>query len=180
MTINSKRAYPITSLSRVDKTSTLKLGARLCRLRLGFLFKSLLKKSPPFYYYNYGNQASEYILSTLMKATHYQTALEEYKLSHSKAELESLKSKEDFPAIPLVLITHSSTIAIEEIEKFGGLTKEAAEKVETLWQELMRQYLSFTASAKFIQATKSSHYIHLTEPDLLQSAISEMVRDSNK
>ena len=161
--------------SGVDKTKSLKLGLRISKLKFGFLFKGLLKKSPPFYYYDYANQASEYILSTLTKAAHYQTALEEYQLAHSEAEILKLKLKEGFPAIPLILITHSSTIAIEEIQKFGGLSKEEAAKVELLWQELMQEYLSFTPYSKFIQATKSSHYIHLTEPELLTEALAEMV-----
>ncbi len=39
--------------SGVDKTLGLRLGKALTSLKLGFMFKPLLKKMPPFYYYDF-------------------------------------------------------------------------------------------------------------------------------
>ncbi len=160
--------------SGVDKLRGLTIGARLCKARLGFLLKTILKNAPPFYYYDFSKEARDYLLSALTKATLYETAIEEYQLAHDTHEVGNLKTRAGFPDIPLVLITHASQVAIEETMYYGNMPKEGAAKVEALWQELMKECLSFSSKAKFIQAEKSSHFVHLTEPNLLWTALSEI------
>ncbi len=162
--------------SGVDKTKTLKLGATLCNIGLGPLFKPMIKKGVPFYYYKgFSKEAEDYLLTSLTKASHYKTALAEYRLAHEDSEVNELKDKTGFPDIPITLITHNSSVAIEEIINFGGATKEVAEKVEQIWQQLMKEYLSFSAKTKWLQAENSSHFVHLTESDLVLSCIKEMI-----
>ena len=36
-----------------------------------------------------------------------------------------------------------------------------------MWQNLMKEYLSFSKNAMYLQAEHSGHYIHLTEPELI-------------
>jgi len=163
--------------SGVDKLQAYKIGKILTTLKLGFLFKPLLKKAPPFYYYpHFSRETTKYILSALTKPKQYQTAIEEYILSHKKEAIENLKSKSDFPEVPIILITHTSAIAIEESMYYGDITKELAEKVEGIWQDLMKEYLSFSNNSKLIQAEKSGHYVHLSEPEILFSALSEIMK----
>lgn len=162
--------------SGVDKTKSLRLGAFLCTIGLGPVFKPMIKKGVPFYYYNgFSKEAEQYLLSSLTKASHYKTALAEYRLSHEDSEVNQLKDKNGFPDIPITLITHSSRVAIEEIINFGGATKNVAEKVEDTWQELMKEYLSFSTKSKWQQAKNSSHFIHLTEFDLVLNSIMEII-----
>ncbi len=162
--------------SGVDKLQTLKIASALTRVGLGFLFKPLLKKSPPFYYYkNFSQDASNYILSSLTKNKQYQTAIAEYTLSHVEEEIKTLKTMDGFPEVPLTLITHHSKTAVDEIMYFGQTTLEVAEKVETIWQNLMKECLAFSPKSRFIQAQKSSHYIHLTETEILESALEEFL-----
>jgi pimeloyl-ACP methyl ester carboxylesterase len=160
--------------SGVDKMRGLRIAERLCKVRLGFLLKIMLKDSPPFYYYDFGKEARKYLLSSLSKASLYETAIEEYQLAYDDREVANLKTKDGFPDIPLVLITHASNAVIEEIMYYGKMKKEGAEKVEFIWQELMKECLSFASKSKFIQAEKSSHFIHLTEPNLLWTALGEI------
>ncbi len=158
--------------SGVDKLQTLKIASVITRVGLGFLFKPLLKKSPPFYYYkNFSQEASNYILSSLTKNKQYQTAIAEYTLSHAEEEIKALKTPEGFPEVPLTLLTHHSKTAIDEIMYFGQTTLEVAEKVEAIWQNLMKECLAFSPRSRFIQAQKSSHYIHLTETEILETAL---------
>jgi pimeloyl-ACP methyl ester carboxylesterase len=162
--------------SGVDKTKGLKIGALLCSIGLGPVLKPILKKGIPFYYYdNFVEEAKEYILYCLTKAKHYRTALEEYRISHLYSEIDHLKSKEGFPDIPITLITHSSNIYIEEIMKYGRSSREIAEKVEKIWQEIMKEYLNFSNNTKWIEAKKSSHFMHLTEPELVKDSIYEVL-----
>ncbi|MFW5793818.1 MAG: alpha/beta fold hydrolase [Bacteroidota bacterium] len=162
--------------SGVDKTKGLQVGALLCRLQLGALLRPMLKKGIPFYYYkNFSEKAEKYILDSLTKYSHYKTALYEYNLAHCDDEVRHLKTKEGFPEIPITLITHDSTIVIDEIMKFGLASKELAIKIEGIWQELMKEYLTFSSVTKWFQAERSSHYIHLTDTKLVLESILEKI-----
>lgn len=162
--------------SGVDKLQSLKIAFILTKLKLGFFFIPLLKKAPPFYYYHdFSKDATKYILNSLTASKQYKTAIEEYIVSHQEEEIKDLKVKGDFPDIPLTLITHSSKIEVDEIIYYGGATKEEAEIVEMIWQNLMKEYLGFSSKSKYIQAQRSSHYIHLTEFEIIESALDEML-----
>lgn len=78
-------------------------------------------------------------------------------------------AKGNFPDLSLTLITHSSEFAIEESMKFVNNTYEFAEKVENMWQSIMKEYLGFSQKSRYVQAKHSGHYIHLTEPELIVS-----------
>lgn len=103
--------------SGVDKTAGLRINLWLLRFGMGGLVKWMMSSAPPFYYYkDFTQEETDYIL-------------------------ECLRTKGDFPDIPLYLITHSSKIAVEEIMTFGNVDRETAEKVEALWQELIGKVL---------------------------------------
>ncbi|HNX64374.1 MAG TPA: alpha/beta hydrolase [Oscillospiraceae bacterium] len=157
--------------SGVDKFSHLWIPKTMAKLHMGFLIKALMKSAPPFYYYEFESEAKEYILNSLTKAGTYETAMEEYKLSHDEKHISELKDKGDLPDIPLVLITHTSELAAKETMDFGGASKETVEKVENVWQDIMKKYLTFSSKSQFIQAKKSCHYIHLSEPELIENAL---------
>ena len=54
-----------------------------------------------------------------------------------------------------------------EIRELCGASEEDARKIETLWQEIMQAYLPCAVSGELVRAAHSSHYIHLTDPDLI-------------
>lgn len=153
--------------SGVDKFSSLKLQKKLADLKLGFIIKALMKSAPPFYYKAFTKEDTDYILSTLTKTTFYDTIMEEYKLSHEEEIISELRDNSDFPDIPIVLLTHSSKFCVDETMEFGGATREEAEKVEKIWQDIMKEYLTFSSDTLYIQSDKSGHYIHLLDADLI-------------
>ena len=158
--------------SGVDKFSNLGFQRTLARLHLGFIIKAMMKSAPPFYYYkSFSPQAKAYILNALTKPALYDSAMAEYAEAHLDENTAKLKEKGDFPDIPLVLITHSSALAVKEAMEFGTGSLELAERVEALWQELMREYLAFSPRSSYIEAEKSTHFIHLLQPELILEAL---------
>ena len=154
--------------SGVDKTSGLRLNYRLARMHLGWLIRKFMRSAPPFYYYDqFTQEETEYILAAISKPQIYQTALEEYRLAHDEKELQGLDSNEGFPQIPLTLITHDSAIETREIMEFGRASEAEAEKIEQIWQDIMGKYLDLSELSRHLRATNSSHYIHLTDADLI-------------
>lgn len=158
--------------SGFDKSENLKIMLRLAKLHLGALNRAVLKKAPPFYYYNkFSAETEKYIVTKSSTGASLNTAIEEYRLAHEKSETEALSDKNTFPNIPLVLITHSSDYEIKEIEQFGKTSHEFAVKVENMWQDFMKEYLDYSTLNRFLAAKSSGHYIHLTEPKLIDKAL---------
>lgn len=67
----------------------------------------------------------------------------------------------------LTLVTHASEISCKETREFGGASEEQAKKIEALWQDIMDAYLSYCVNSEKVYAQHSSHYIHLTDADLI-------------
>ena len=158
--------------SGFNKSESFVIMKKMASWHLGSLIKLIMRKAPPFYYYDhFSPEAKKYILNELTKAELHGTALEEYRLAHEEKEICQLKEKGDFPQIPIVLITHGSEFEIKEIMEFGRTTKEFAVKVEELWQSLMQEYLTFSEQSVLLRADNSGHYIHLTDFAVIMQAL---------
>ncbi len=158
--------------SGVDKFSNLSLMKLLAKLHLGCIIKMAMKNAPPFHYYSdFSKDAREYILLSVTKPALSAAAMEEYRLAHESNEISSLMEKSDFPDIPIFLITHTKEFAIKETMTFGRTTKELADKVEDIWQSVMKEYLKLSDIKKHVEAINSGHFIHLTEPELIINAL---------
>ena len=158
--------------SGFDKSENFVIMRKLASWHLGFVIKLIMRKAPPFYYYDqFSTEAKKYILNELTKVSLHDASLEEYRLAHDETKISQLKEKGDFPQIPMVLITHGSEFEIKEIMEFGQTTKEFAMKVEELWQSLMQEYLTFSEQSILLRANNSGHYIHLTEFEVIMQAL---------
>jgi hypothetical protein len=80
-------------------------------------------------------------------------------------------------SIPIKLITHSSDFCIKELEYYGNLDKQKAQKIEDIWQDLMKRYLNLSSETEHIKAPNSGHYIHLTDFEVLKNTISNFYMD---
>lgn len=164
--------------SGVNKTFSLKAGKFITSLGLGIALKPLLKKSPPFCYYDFSANAQKYILNSLYKRRTYITALEEYKYTHNDEYTKDIINAVEtttLNSIPVKLITHSSEVYIHELEHYANIDSITAQKIETLWQKIMKKYLSTSCNSEHITAPNSGHYIHLTDLNILENAIAHMV-----
>ena len=154
--------------SGVDKTAGLRLNLRLTKLHLSWLVRRVMRTAPPFYYYHGFSEAeTAEILSVVGNSQTYQTALAEYAAAHDMKRLVGMLDKENLLHTPVILITHNSCLSEKEIREFGGASEEQAKKIETLWQEIMGAYLPCCENGEWLRAEHSSHYIHLTDPDLI-------------
>jgi hypothetical protein len=149
-------------------------------LGLGFIFKPLFKKSPPFYYYEFANETKEYLLRTLCQKNTYKTALAEYEFTHNEKETQNISEVIKNSALqdtPVIILTHSSDFYTKELEYFGNLDLQTAQKIEFLWQDIMKRCLSLSSNTKHIMAPNSGHYIHLTDFEILRNSIDSFFPD---
>jgi pimeloyl-ACP methyl ester carboxylesterase len=163
--------------SGMNKLTALKLAELLTRYRLGLLFRRFLRQGPPFTHYrDFTKEAERYILRGLVRYYQNRAAVKEYELSQTEEHVKHLKEVHSFPKIPVVLITHTSHIVIDEIMRYEELGHTGAQNVEKVWQNVMQDYLSFSDYSDYIQAANSGHYIHLTEPEYLETAMKFVLR----
>ncbi|QSI02130.1 hypothetical protein DYE50_06040 [Treponema ruminis] len=47
-------------------------------------------------------------------------------------------------------------------------------KIEELWKEIMKDYLGYSKRSLWIHAKKGSHYIHLTEPEIIVESVNRI------
>jgi pimeloyl-ACP methyl ester carboxylesterase len=153
-----------------DKIANMKMGFVLTSLRLGFLFKPLLRKAPPFYYYpDFSKDAEDAILRNATQRKMYRSSMAEYAFIDSEKAARERQVK--FPDLPLVLICHTPKVMISEIMKYGGADQATAAKCDDIWVSLMKGYLEFSNQSNYRQAENSGHFIHLSDPDGVRRAL---------
>jgi pimeloyl-ACP methyl ester carboxylesterase len=158
--------------SGVDKSANLRMGLIICSLGIGWLFKSRLKKAPPFYYYHdFSKEAENYILKNSTNKQMYRTSLEEYSFLENQSIIDNLSIKVDQFKLSLFLILHTPEVMKKEIEYYGNTDRTTASKIENIWLDIMKKYLILTKNSRLIQAKNSSHFIHLSDPDSIWGAI---------
>ena len=160
--------------SGTDKSKNFIILEMLTKLGLKGVVKKVMSQAPPFYYAGFSEEQKEDILNSLVNITHLNTCREEYRLAHDDEALRNMVSKDKYPDIPIILVTHSSEEAIRENMEFGRNSRSFAVRIEQLWQEIMKVYLDYSERAIWIQAKKSTHYIHLTEPELIIESVNNL------
>ena len=160
--------------SGTDKSKNFIILEMLTKLGLKGVVKKVMSQAPPFYYAGFSEEQKEDILNSLVNITHLNTCREEYRLAHDDEALRNMVSKDKYPDIPIILVTHSSEEAILENMEFGRNSRSFAVRIEQLWQEIMKVYLDYSERAIWMQAKKSTHYIHLTEPELIIEGVNNL------
>ncbi len=159
-----------------DKTPGMKLMGTLNRLGILRYLKSIMRKSPPFYYYrDMPAENIEVLWQHLLNPNLAQTAVEEYRQMHVPQNNVLLFSNIGFPPIPLKVIYHTPQVIVDEIVKYGGLSLEQAWQVENLWEELIRDYLPLSPRSEWITTTHASHFIHTDEPEVVVKAVLDII-----
>jgi len=57
------------------------------------------------------------------------------------------------------------------------LEKQKAQKIEGIWQDIIKRYLDLSSETEHIIAPNSGHYIHLTDFEVLKNTISNLFMD---
>jgi pimeloyl-ACP methyl ester carboxylesterase len=160
---------------RFDKSANMKMGLRVSSLGLGGLLKPLLKKGPPFYYYNnFSSEAEKVILRNFTQKKTYQSSLAEYAFIDSAMNSVDVVGQSEFPDIPLVLICHTHEVMTAEMVEYGGAEQETAARCDEIWLSLMEEYLNYSSKSIYLQARNSGHFIHLSDPDIVWDAINTL------
>jgi pimeloyl-ACP methyl ester carboxylesterase len=167
--------------SGVDKAGFLKKQRWLSGFGFLRLMKPVLLKPPLVSpYRSMHRNAFRAFWNNFLTPRSSQTALNEYIQSHDPRNAVDLKNSGSFPAVPLRVLVHNSEIMRDAIVRFGDLSREEADKVENLWQELMRAHAALSPLGKVVVSETGNHLIHLTQPDIVIRTILEVVQEASR
>lgn len=162
--------------SGIDRTRGLQVSLLLSLLPLYPLTRRLLFNAPPFFYFNgFLPEAREYMEHYLVRPGSYRTMLKEYSLYRKPSVTAHLADGKGFPPVPLAVLYHQPGFLVKEMMLYGNLSRKEAWKVESLWEENAREYLSFSPESSWTQAEYSGQYLHLTEFHLVEQALARIV-----
>jgi pimeloyl-ACP methyl ester carboxylesterase len=103
-------------------------------------------------------------------------------LATARSEIEALERGDTEPVttlgdLPLVVLSHGHF----DPETMGAnISSEIADQYEKVWQELQIELTALSSKGKRIVAEQSGHNIHLEQPELVISAIQEIVEAAKK
>jgi hypothetical protein len=139
------------------------------------VLKPLLLKSPPFYYYrDVPARVIDIVWQHLNRPGLVDIVAQEYALAHDASINAPLQAPGNFPAVPLRILFHERTVLVDEIHKYGGLSRTDAETVDQVWKDIVREYLTLSPHSRWI-AVKGGHFIHMGDPDAVIATIEEVV-----
>ena len=162
--------------SGIDKTKTLKMQGWLSGFGFLRLMRPLLLKSTRYApFLTLSPEALKACWYNFLAPKTSQAALNEYVQARDPRNVVDLKNSGNLPPVPLRVLVHNSEMMRDVIMRRGDLSRDDADKVENLWQELMRAYSSLAAQGKLVQTMSSSYLIHLTQPDIVVQNVLEVV-----
>ena len=160
--------------SGIEKEGNVKILKALTSLGLGFLLKPLLKKAPPFRYYSgFTTEAEKRILSNAVQRKTILTVENEYSWIKDRPMMRQIRIVPGSLRAPITMILHTPDVLIREMETVGKVPRGTGEKVERIWSDLMREYLVTSEDSREVQARNSAHFIHLSDPECLEEALSD-------
>ena len=166
--------------SGIDKSRFFRMQGWLSGFGFLRLMKPLLLKSPQLApYRSLPPTAFRAFWNNLLTPKTPQTALNEYVQAHDPRNMVDLKNSGSFPAVPLRVLVHQADKMRDTIVRFGDLSRDEADKVENLWQELMRAHGALSPQGKIVVAETGSHAMHLTQPDIVIRTILEVVEEAS-
>ncbi|MCP1179033.1 Uncharacterized protein BCF24048_01750 [Bacillus cereus] len=113
------------------------------------------------------NQSRQYIEFSISPLLYKATAAE---LSEWKYCARSIKKQHKTLEIPLIVIGRDPQYSTNQLIE-GGMPKEEATQLESMWQELIREQLNLSINSQYILAEHASHGIENDRPDTIIEAI---------
>jgi pimeloyl-ACP methyl ester carboxylesterase len=154
--------------SGFEKAKTIVYMKYLAHLRILPILKSLIMKSPPFYYFKtVSAESKEIIWQSMLRSSFYRTMTDEYSESHKEENLIELRGMRNTFTGKVVVLYHDPKVIIDEIVQYGGLSVTDAQMVDDIWKELIGEYCDLSSHSEFSVIENATHYIHQSRPDIV-------------
>ncbi len=99
-------------------------------------------------------------------------------ISNWKKDAQRIKSLDGYLKMPLIVIGRDKGYSIQlGVEK--GMPEAEVLMFEAAWEELVKAQADLSENSRLIFAESAAHSIHLDRPDLIVSAVGELVRESD-
>ncbi|EMK2593396.1 TPA: alpha/beta fold hydrolase [Bacillus cereus] len=116
------------------------------------------------------NQSRQYIEFSTSPLLYKATASE---LCEWKNCARSIKELYKTLKVPLIVIGRDPQYSITQLTE-GGMPKEEATRLETMWQELIHEQLQLSIHSQYILAEHAGHGIEIDRPDIIIGAVQSL------
>ncbi|HEB4950701.1 alpha/beta fold hydrolase [Bacillus cereus] len=116
------------------------------------------------------NQSRQYIEFSTSPLLYKATASE---LCEWKNCARSIKELYKTLKVPLIVIGRDPQYSITQLTE-GGMPKEEATRLETMWQELIHEQLQLSIHSQYILAEHAGHGIEIDRPDIIIEAVQSL------
>jgi len=156
-----------------DKTSMIVRGRLISMFGLGPFFGPRLRKAPPFTLHAFSPDEQAWLLAHLTRSETWRTTWGEYHGARTREVRDELLPTLGFPNLPIRILFHAEASLPSGSGKGGSITREQAEKVEAIRERMARRLLTLGNDARFVRLKRSNEYLHLQDPDLVESTLLE-------
>jgi pimeloyl-ACP methyl ester carboxylesterase len=114
-------------------------------------------------------------LALLLRAQAYQSHTCEAMLNESDGfdlEVVDIQPPQRLGNLPLLVLSQGKRPADDELE---GLSREQADDLIVRWNDLQQELAALSTNSRRVIARESGHLIHLEQPELLISEVSQMI-----
>lgn len=113
-------------------------------------------------------------LETRVFAKTYETEIHETEVMMQT--MADIQSSPAFPDVPVTVIHHDPTISVQSMIR-QGVSEHDAQRVEALWQQQAKDYLSLSSHSHWNVAKQTSFNIPLTEPEIIVDAVKNTLEE---
>jgi pimeloyl-ACP methyl ester carboxylesterase len=99
-------------------------------------------------------------------------------MNTSDADTNQSHGPKSLGDIPLIVLVAGQGFADDPGNGPPGMSEEEARQSDSRWLRLQRELAELSTSSRLVIAERSSHYIHLDQPDLVIASIVELARQS--
>ena len=164
-----------------DLTGRLRMTGTLARLGIMSALKPMVGKGPPLSCCrHHPRETRDAIWWQFRRPRVYRTALSEYEELEYRTGPGDLDALGPFPAVPVVVLVHDPEVMIGQFVRLGHLTREEADRVETLWGQLLRGSAALSPLGTAETVLGSGHLIHLEAPELTTARIAALVEEADE
>ncbi|MCU4861504.1 alpha/beta hydrolase [Bacillus cereus] len=116
------------------------------------------------------NQSRQYIEFSTSPLLYKATASELYEWKNCARSIKELYKTLE---IPLIVIGRDPHYSITQLTE-GGMPKEEATQLESMWQELIHEQLQLSIHSQYILAKHAGHGIEIDRPDIIIEAVQSL------
>jgi len=150
----------------IDKTPSYKITRFLAKAGIIRFFQATPYVSLP-------DDIKQLVVENYSRPELYAAMINEYRES-LETSIDEVKKAGPMPGVPITVIGHSPKLFMKELMTYT-LSWDEADHIDSIWNDMYDEIAKSSPRGRVIRAAKSTHNMHIDEPELLVTAVKEIL-----